>query len=570
MDSTIKPTDDSDDYVDPEEADYDSPEWQETERNAKSFMDNTKKREVAKAMHSILSKGKEQGLAEGKGNFEKALDKLSGNWSGWYKDESSDPNIEKYFFDDGEGGYDASGTIEHDLQTGQVYVNYRGDEYHGPDVEGTFDNFGEAMRALRGGGGSHGGKAPNFDRLGDREPYTSDDLYKSDRVGRKGSLSGGASNKLKQSIQFNKGRLGPKGVLPEQGLAEGGNDTVNALVSLRATVKQIQTGRSEYPQGFASQLEVALYDAINALRDSQEQGAQNTVNELAELRAVAKQVQSGKMEFPQGYTGHLEWVLYDAIKQIQSSSQGMAEGFGDTITRGIRRAANAIIPGAEKDAGDYGAGKWNKNTNTNRNNLIDWITLNQLDVYEDELLGYFDKFVDGGGSERKAGEQAINTWKARMKRDGESVRKPEDVAEEEINDPLDPNRMDNRNRPTKRNIQARLGHDERGDARVRAGQERSTHARNKPQLPESAMDDNAIWSRYGHYSAGDLQSEFPNISPEDAEVIVKNAEKGWTDPTYKQKYRDNVVALVKQVMAQPGLAEGTDPILARIKKLSGL
>lgn len=107
----------------------------------------------------------------------------------------------------------------------------------------------------------------------------------------------------------------------------------------------------------------------------------------------------------------------------------VAEGFGDTITRGIRKAANAIIPGLEKDAGDYGAGKWDKNTNTNRNNLIDWITLNQLDYYEDELLDYFDKFVDGGGSEYKAGEQAVNTWKARMKRDGESVRKPEDVAE---------------------------------------------------------------------------------------------------------------------------------------------
>ena len=116
----------------------------------------------------------------------------------------------------------------------------------------------------------------------------------------------------------------------------------------------------------------------------------------------------------------------------QDTAPPVAEGFGDTITRGIRRAANAIIPGAEKDAGDYGAGKWDKNTNTSRNNLIDWITLNQLDVYEDELLSYFDKFVDGGGSEYKAGEQAVNTWKARMKRDGESVRKPEDVAEGDV------------------------------------------------------------------------------------------------------------------------------------------
>ena len=113
----------------------------------------------------------------------------------------------------------------------------------------------------------------------------------------------------------------------------------------------------------------------------------------------------------------------------QDTAPPVAEGFGDTITRGIRRAANAIIPGAEKDAGDYGAGKWDKNTNTSRNNLIDWITVNQLDVYENELLGYFDKFIDTGVSQYKAGEQAVNTWKARMKRDGESVRKPEEVAE---------------------------------------------------------------------------------------------------------------------------------------------
>jgi hydrogenase maturation factor len=108
-------------------------------------------------------------------------------------------------------------------------------------------------------------------------------------------------------------------------LSESRNDIVNSLVNLRATVKQIQTGRAKYPEGFASQLEIALYDAITVLRDSKEQGVQNTVNELAELRAIAKQVQSGKIAFPQGYTGHLEWVLYDAITQIENSSQGVTE-----------------------------------------------------------------------------------------------------------------------------------------------------------------------------------------------------------------------------------------------------
>ena len=154
-------------------------------------------------------------VAEGEGNFEKALDTLSGGWSGWHKDESSDPSIEKYWFDDGEGGYYASGNIEHDLQTGKVTVDYSGDEYHGPDVKGTFDSFGDAMRALRGGGGNHGGKAPNFDRLAHRAPHGPDDLRKTDRTGRKGTIGGGHANKLKGSIEYNKGKLGPKGVLPE-------------------------------------------------------------------------------------------------------------------------------------------------------------------------------------------------------------------------------------------------------------------------------------------------------------------------------------------------------------------
>jgi hypothetical protein len=76
-----------------------------------------------------------------------------------------------------------------------------------------------------------------------------------------------------------------------------------------------------------------------------------------------------------------------------------------------------------------------KNTSEYRNNFINWIVLNQLDYYEDELLDYFDKFVDGGGSEYKAGEQAVNTWKARMKRDGESVSKPPMAEGEEADKP---------------------------------------------------------------------------------------------------------------------------------------
>ena len=164
-----------------------------------------------------------------------------------------------------------------------------------------------------------------------------------------------------------------------------------------------------------------LFDILNDLADNSEGRANiwddsDVQRRLAELGVQTPQsTEAAPADVPQD-------TAPPAIPPV-------AEGFGDTITRGIRRAANAIIPGLEKDAGDYGAGKWDKNTNTNRNNLIDWITLNQLDYYEDEVLGYFDKFVDGGGSEYKAGEQAVNTWKARMKRDGESVRKSDDMAE---------------------------------------------------------------------------------------------------------------------------------------------
>ena len=126
--------------------------------------------------------------------------------------------------------------------------------------------------------------------------------------------------------------------------------------------------------------------------------------------------------------------------------------------------------------------------------------------------------------------------------------------EQDINDPLDPNYGGNRNRSVKRNIQSRLGHDERGDARVRAGQLRSTHARHKPQLPESAMDDNAIWNRYGHYNAQDLMDEFPNLSPKDAQTIVNYAEYGWSSSN-SQKFRNEVVARVKTAM---GLVEGSE------------
>ena len=179
---------------------------------------------VADLKH-LVNQFKAEGVAEGEGNLGKALDTLSGNWSGWHQVKSRNPNIEKFEWDDGEGGFYAGGSIEHNLKTGEVTVDYHGE--YDDEVKGTFKNMGDAMRALRGDGGSHGGRAPNFDRLRDRKPPGPDDLRKTDRTGRKGTIGGGYANQLKGSIQANKGRLGPKGVLPEQGVAEGSGYTVD-------------------------------------------------------------------------------------------------------------------------------------------------------------------------------------------------------------------------------------------------------------------------------------------------------------------------------------------------------
>jgi hypothetical protein len=152
----------------------------------------------------------------GQGDLGLALKSLGGSWSSWHEENSHDPDIEVYEYDDGEGGYYASGSIEHNLKTGEIEVHYQDGE-NDVDVDGTFNSIGDAMKALRGGNSypSWGGKKPNFDRLGQRKQHGPDDLRKTDRTGRKGTLAGGPTNSLKQNIQWSKGKHGPKGVLPE-------------------------------------------------------------------------------------------------------------------------------------------------------------------------------------------------------------------------------------------------------------------------------------------------------------------------------------------------------------------
>jgi hypothetical protein len=163
-----------------------------------------------------------KGVAEGLGNFAKAIDNLHG----WYQDDSSDPNIERYEFDDREGGYYAYGTIEHNLKTGEIAVDFedKSGEYDG-DIKATFNSIGDAMNALRRITTQHRyntGKAQSFDRLGDRTLAGPDDVYKTDRAGKKGTLTKSRMDTMKMSSPYRK--TGPKGVLPEQGVAEGKAD----------------------------------------------------------------------------------------------------------------------------------------------------------------------------------------------------------------------------------------------------------------------------------------------------------------------------------------------------------
>ena len=164
-------------------------------------------------------------VGEGIGNFSKAIDNLHG----WYQDDSSDPNIERYEFDDREGGYYAYGTIEHNLKTGEIAVDFedKSGEYDG-DIKATFNSIGDAMDALRRITTQHRsntGKAQSFDRLGGRTLAGPNDVYKTDRTGKKGTLTKSRMDTMKQSTPYRK--TGPIGVLPE---GQDDLDTIRRLV----------------------------------------------------------------------------------------------------------------------------------------------------------------------------------------------------------------------------------------------------------------------------------------------------------------------------------------------------
>lgn len=238
----------------------------------------------------------QQGVAEGLGNFAKAIDNLHG----WYQDDSSDPNIERYEFDDREGGYYAYGTIEHNLKTGEIAVDFedKSGEYDG-DIKATFNSIGDAMNVLRRITTQHRyntGKAQSFDRLGDRTLAGPDDVYKTDRAGKKGTLTKSRMDTMKMSSPYRK--TGPKGVLPEQGVAEGFNGEYddeagmahsNLLTSARAVQGLLDTiedrdNLPEWAQEKIAKAEMMLVGVWDYLQSQKEQGIDPQVEGFGKMR----------------------------------------------------------------------------------------------------------------------------------------------------------------------------------------------------------------------------------------------------------------------------------------------
>jgi len=179
-------------------------------------------------------------VEEGQGDFEKALARFDGegNIGGWIPETESNyefgkyqPMVDKaleqgakiYDYDDNEGGYDYHGEIIASPD-GMFYSNINNEI-------AAHKGMGEMMRAIRKAfdvDSYHGMGEPGptkFDKLNSRRPTTPDDLYKVDneKLGRKkGTLTKSRRDAMKSPYRGGLG--GPKGVLPEQGVAEGVNE----------------------------------------------------------------------------------------------------------------------------------------------------------------------------------------------------------------------------------------------------------------------------------------------------------------------------------------------------------
>jgi len=187
---------------------------------------------------------RQQGVAEGKGDFAQAIENLHG----WHEVESNNPDIRIWEFDDREGGHYAQGTVYYIEKTGRIQIEFEDhDGYHGGDVTDAFDSIGDAMNVLKNITVQirpNTGKARDFDKLGGRTLAGPDDLYKTDRVGRKGTLNKSRMDAMKTSSPYRK--TGPEGQLPESALAEATGDPkfdkmLKGITGKRKVAKQQKT-----------------------------------------------------------------------------------------------------------------------------------------------------------------------------------------------------------------------------------------------------------------------------------------------------------------------------------------
>ena len=159
-----------------------------------------------------------ESVAEGQGDFDQAINNLHG----WYEVGSSNPDLKVYDFDDREGGFYADGRVMHNIKTGRIKIKFEDRAGHyGDDIDQTFNSIGDAMNALRTLTTQinyNTGKAQNFDRLGGRDVAGPKDLYKTDRAGKKGTISKSRMDTMKMTSPYRK--TGPKGTLPEGLLKE--------------------------------------------------------------------------------------------------------------------------------------------------------------------------------------------------------------------------------------------------------------------------------------------------------------------------------------------------------------
>ena len=193
----------------------------DTAKKVRAHLDDAPDHTPAGLQKRVLDR-KLKGVAEGKGDFAQAIDNLSG----WHEEESDNPDIRIWVFDDREGGWYAQGTVYHNVKTGRVKIEFedRADAWGG-DVNDTFDSIGDAMKVLKNITGQispNTGKAQDFDKLGGRTVAGPDDLYKTDRVGKKGTLNKTRMDIMKAFSPYRK--TGPEGQLPESGVAETTGD----------------------------------------------------------------------------------------------------------------------------------------------------------------------------------------------------------------------------------------------------------------------------------------------------------------------------------------------------------